>query len=76
MIFFFFFFCYLGKDRFLSTEVAKPLVVNLELLKNTMKKSLPETSLVGQWFRILLPMQGTWVPSLVGELRLHMLWSN
>ena len=23
----------------------------------------------GQWLRIRLPMQGTWVPSLVGELR-------
>ena len=30
------------------------------------------TSLVVQWFRIRLPMQGTWVRSLVRELRSHM----
>ena len=28
-----------------------------------------------QWLRVCLPMQGTWVPSLVGELRSHMLWA-
>ena len=31
------------------------------------------TSLAVQWLRIHLPMQGTWVRSLVGELRSHML---
>ena len=30
------------------------------------------TSLVVQWLRICLPMQGTWVSSLVWELRSHM----
>ena len=30
------------------------------------------TSLVVQWLRICLPVQGTWVPSLFGELRSHM----
>ena len=30
------------------------------------------TSLVVQWLRIHLPMQGTWVQSLVEELRSHM----
>ena len=29
------------------------------------------TSLVGQWLRLCLPMQGVWVQSLVGELRSH-----
>ena len=29
-----------------------------------------------QWLRILLGMQGMWVPSLVRELRCRMLWSN
>ena len=29
------------------------------------------TSVVVQWLRIFLPMQGTWVQSLVGELRSH-----
>ena len=34
------------------------------------------TSLVVEWLRICLPMQGTLVPSLVGELRLHVPWGN
>ena len=34
------------------------------------------TSLVVQWFRVLLPGQGVWVRSLVGELRSHMLRSQ
>ena len=34
------------------------------------------TSLVVQWLRICLPMQGTRVRSLVWELRSHMQWGN
>ena len=34
------------------------------------------TSLVVQWLRISLAMHGTSVPSLVRELRSHILWSN
>ena len=34
------------------------------------------TSLVAQWLRICLPMQGTWIQSHVRELRSHMLWGN
>ena len=34
------------------------------------------TSLVVQWLRTHLAMQGMWVPSLVRELRFHMLRSN
>ena len=34
------------------------------------------TSLVVQWLRIHLPMQGTRVPSLVGELRSHVLQAS
>ena len=34
------------------------------------------TSLVAQWLRLHLPMQGTRVPSLVGELRSHMPQGN
>ena len=34
------------------------------------------TSLVVQGLRILLPMQGAWVQSLVKELRSHMPWGN
>ena len=32
----------------------------------------PATSLTTQWFKVLLPLQGAGVPSLVGELRAHM----
>jgi len=34
------------------------------------------TSLVVQWLRMCLAMQGTQVQSLVGELRSYMLWGN
>ena len=34
------------------------------------------TSLVVQWLRIHLPVQGMQVPSLVRELRSHMQWGN
>ena len=34
------------------------------------------TSLVIQWLKVHLAMQGTRVRSLVGELRFHVLWSN
>ena len=40
------------------------------------EKELPGTSLVLQWLRICLPMQGTQVQTLVGNLRSHMLGSN
>ena len=35
-------------------------------------KNIWETSQVGQWLRLRLPVQGVQVPSLVGELRSHM----
>ena len=35
------------------------------------KKRSQGTSLMVQWLRICLAMQGTWVPSLVRELRSH-----
>ena len=34
------------------------------------------TSLVVQWLRVCFPMQGTWVRSLVRELRSHLPWGN
>ena len=40
------------------------------------EESIPRTSLVVQWFRTCLPMQGTRVRSLVGELRSHTLRGN
>ena len=39
-------------------------------------KKFVGTSLVVQWLRILLPMQGMQVQSLVGELRSHMPQGN
>ena len=35
-----------------------------------------ETSLVVQWLRLRLPVQGAWVKSVVGELRSYMPWGN
>ena len=37
-------------------------------------KGLLGTSMVVEWLRIHLPMQGMLVGSLVGELRSHVLW--
>ena len=34
------------------------------------------TSQVVQWLTIHLPVQGRWVPSLVGDLRSHLLWAH
>ena len=47
-----------------------PHQINLPL------KAFLGTSLVVQWLRIHLPMQGTQVRSLVRELRFHMLQGN
>ena len=50
--------------------------------QNSQRTIIPEfrmkvpTSLVVQWLRICLAMQGSWVRSLVRELRTHMLWDN
>ena len=43
-----------------------------DLWKQGYKKNQKRTSLVVQWLRICLPMQGTGVQSLVGKLRSHM----
>ena len=43
----------------------------IHFLKNLLVKKKWGTSLVGQRLRIRLPMQGTWVQSLVWELRSH-----
>ena len=45
---------------------------NIDKIK---QRELPGTSLVVQWLRFCLPMQGKWVQSLVGELRsYHASW--
>ena len=43
------------------------IVENVEVLIPFSKNECPGTSLVAQWLRICLPMQGTWVRSLVRE---------
>ena len=45
-------------------------------IENSFKIPFTGTSLVVQWLRIPITMQGTWVRSLVRELRSHMLWGN
>ena len=37
------------------------------------QKAVTRTSLADQWLRLHLPMQGMQIPSLVRELRSHML---
>ena len=49
--------------------------VQIFFSRNT-KQDNVGTSLVVQWLRIHLAMQGTQVLSLVWELRSHMPWSN
>ena len=44
--------------------------------KDACIKTFLRTSLAVQWLRIRLPVQGTWVQSLVSELRSHMLGGN
>ena len=53
-----------GETQTLSTSC--PRLVQLQKLK-------AGTSLVVQWLKLQLPMQGAWVQSLARELRSHML---
>ena len=46
------------------------------MIKRSHVKLKGGTSLVVQWLGICLPMQGTWVRSLVKELRPHMPQGN
>ena len=48
----------------------------LNILTSYFKFLVRGTSLVVQWLRIHLPMQGTWVQSLVKKLRSHMPWGG
>ena len=43
--------------------------MGLDLYLTSYKKFTQETSLVVQWLRIRLAMQGMWVPCLVRKLR-------
>ena len=46
------------------------------LIKMLSKSQFGGTSLLVQWLRIHLPMHGSRVQPLVGELRSHTLWGN
>ena len=67
-----------------KSDVAHPTKMILDICtcafssnnSEKVKKCEIGTPLVAQWIRIHLPMQGTWVPSLVGEQRSHMLQGN
>ena len=59
--------CMTSQNVLLSLD----LICGMETLTDT-----TGTSLVVQWLRIRLPMQGTRVQSLVGELRSHMTQGN
>ena len=49
----------------------KKNVMSQEMARKDPIKKNTRTSLAIQWLRVRLPMQGAWVPSLVGELRSH-----
>ena len=62
-----FFFCLIFSEKKAFT---------LESIKYMCKEIQEETSLVAQWLRICLPMQGMQVQYLVRELRSHVLWGS
>ena len=71
----------IGIDMY--TLMCIKLITNKNLLYKKINKSIKKkekrktgNSLVVQWLRICLPMQGTWFRSLVGELRSHMPCGN
>ena len=52
------------------------ICIRITILSLKKRKIILGTSLVVQWLRICPAMQGTQVPSLIGELRSHMPWDN
>ena len=53
-----------------------PISCTVQKSSHIKKSVITGTSLVAQWLRIHLPMQGMKVRSLVGELRCHMAQGN
>ena len=71
------FFFSLGYTSVIKTKrTGKQHVAYFNAVCKYNKKIYPGISLAVQWLRIHLPMQGTWVRFLVGELRSHMPWGN
>ena len=48
------------------------ILISFKKRKKEIKDCPWRTSLMVQWLKLCLPMQGVWVPSLVRELRSHM----
>ena len=65
----------LTDNRQINNNFSKTLSNHMHMRAHKRNSSLG-TSLVVQWWRIRLPMQGTPVQSLVRELRSHMPWGN
>ena len=59
--------CLIHKNRYLRLTVLFINNLLLQTLKFCLKKKSNWTSLMAQWLRIRLPMQGTWVWALVWE---------
>ena len=59
---------------FFPSRLASAPVLFLPL-QSTRLTPLRQASLVAQWLRLCLPMQGMWVRLLVWEIRSHRLWS-
>ena len=51
----------------LECKLVQPIWKTIWTFLKTLKIELPGTSLVAQWLRIRLPMQGTWVQALFRE---------
>ena len=63
-------------SNLLKEEENELFCLDLQVAKRQPERAMIGTSLVVQWLRIHLPMQGTWVRSLIGELRSHMPQGN
>ena len=57
----------LPKANYKSNPYKNPDDIFAEIEKPILKSILNGTSLVAQWLRIHLPMEGTWVQALVRE---------
>ena len=66
----------LGGGKASVRELSVGAYSGRNIWRRVSKRIQSRTSLVVKWLRIHLAFQGTWVRSLVGELRSHMPQSN